>query len=99
MGKQRAGGDAEIPHLPEYQQQNIKAYRTNRFEPMQPVKDSLMKVMWHGHNPKFFTQRTGWPYNCIVLNETGQEMSERLAPDIPMWQWKFFATPDFPDGK
>lgn len=97
--KVRASGDAEIPYLPAYQQANIQAYRTNNVTYMEPTKEHIMKAMWRGHDPKFFQARTGWPYNGIVLNGTGEEMSERLAPTVPLKDWKFQATPSFPDDK
>jgi pimeloyl-ACP methyl ester carboxylesterase len=97
--KHRAGGDAQIPKLPQYQQANIEAYRTNSIAPMQPMKDKLMMGVWRGHTSKGFTARTGWPYNDIVRNATGEEMSERLAPTVPFKDWEFDQIPSFPHGK
>jgi pimeloyl-ACP methyl ester carboxylesterase len=97
--KHRMFGDAQIPFLPQYQQANIESFRTNSFAPMQPFKDMLMKALWRGHDPKFFTARTGWPYNDIVRNATGEEMSERLAPNVPFKDWQFHEIPSFPDDK
>merc|ERR1719271_1520449 len=56
-------------------------------------------LVLNGRDPKFLVARTCWPYNCQVLNGEGEEMFERLAPDIPFNEWKFNLVPDFPDGK
>jgi pimeloyl-ACP methyl ester carboxylesterase len=105
--KFRSFGDAEIPFLPQYQQDNIRAFRTGNFSIIRPLDDGIIpwqkgiKVpsLWRGHKPKFLQTRTCWPYNCIVLDGKGEEMSERLAPGVPFSSWKFDLVPDFPEDK
>lgn len=97
--KKPSFGDAEIPTLPAYQQTNIMAYRTGNFTLLQPFENYMSSILWHGVKPKFFQTRTTWLYNNIVLAGPGQDISERLAPDLPLSEWQFQTTPTFPSGK
>lgn len=97
--KTGAFGDAQIPWLPVYQQANIWAYRTGNFSIIEPFEWGFIATLWRNVKPKFFQTRIGWPYNCMVLNGTGQVMTERFAPGVPLSQWEFEDTPTFPSGK
>merc|ERR1719246_335307 len=56
-------------------------------------------MLWNGVKPTFFQTRIGWPYNCQVLDGENQQMTERLAPGVPLSEWKFDQVPSFPSGK
>jgi len=91
------------PFLMQYQQNNIKAFKTDNDTAM----TENLKTQLGGTSPCDSCRiapgatgvgaRTGWPYYQFVRSAAGEVWIDRLAPHIPLAQWKFSLAPSFPE--
>lgn len=91
------------PFLMTYQQNNIKAFKTDDDE---LIAQNLATEL--GGAPPCIDcriapgatgvgARTGWPYYQLVRSKKGEAWTDRLAPGVPLSEWQFKAMPSFPD--
>jgi pimeloyl-ACP methyl ester carboxylesterase len=96
--KVRSEGEAGLEQFPSYFQANVKAYQNGDFSKVQ-LPEAFRKTIWQGHpHPKFWQLQTLWPYQAFINNQSGQELFERLNPEVPLAKWKFNNVPNWPNN-